>query len=266
MNLDSTAPRFLRPHDVARLRRNQRQIQIARLLILLRNAVLLAIVAAIGVWGWRHTQSDERFAVNRIEIDGAVHTERAAIERVTQRYVGLNLFKIDIARVQRDLGGLGWVSRIDIEKTLPDTLRIKITERTPVALTRSGDRLLYVDERGVPFAELTPRAGNDDLPVISDASGSELARSVALLRELRARDREIYSRISEVKPVPPRGFALYDRDLGAFVYADEGDVSAKWRSLYAILQAENHPRIEYADLRFADRVIVRTLENTNAAN
>jgi cell division protein FtsQ len=158
------------------------------------------------------------------------------------------------------------VSRIDIEKTLPDTLRIKITERTPVALARSGDRLLYVDEQGVAFAELMPRAGNEDLPVVNDATGAELARSVALLRQLRATDREIYSRISEVRPVPPRGFALYDRDLGAFVYADEGDVSAKWRSLYAILQAENHPRIEYADLRFADRVIVRTLENTNAAN
>ncbi|HEX2120196.1 MAG TPA: cell division protein FtsQ/DivIB, partial [Thermoanaerobaculia bacterium] len=108
--------------------------------------------------------------------------------------------------------------------------------------------------------------GNEDLPVVNDATGAELARSVALLRQLRASDREIYSRISEVKPVPPRGFALYDRDLGAFVYADEGDVSAKWRSLYAILQAENHPRIEYADLRFADRVIVRVTENTNAAN
>ena len=168
--------------------------------------------------------------------------------------------------MQRDLGNHGWVSRIEIEKKVPDTLRIKITERMPVALVRAGDRLLYVDEQGTGFAELSPATGNDDLPLITDAWGAELARSVALLKELRARDRELYSRISEVRPIAPRGFALFDRQLGAFVYADAADLSAKWRSLYGILRAENNPRIEYADLRFADRVIVKELETTHAAN
>jgi cell division protein FtsQ len=262
VSFDATASRFLRPTDVARLRRNQRRIQVQRLLVVLRN--LLVVVALIGgaVWTWRHTQSSPNFAVRKIEVVGAVHTPKAAVDLVTRRYVGLNLFQIDIARVQRDLGGLGWVRRIGIEKNLPDTLRIKITERTPVALARAGDRLLYVDGEGVAFAELAPRTGNDDLPLIVDAQGSELVRSVALLRELRERDRELYSRISEVRPVPPRGFALFDRELGAFVMADGGDLSAKWRSLYAILRAENNPRIEYADLRFADRVIVKTLTET----
>ena len=265
MNADTTASRFLRPPDVARLRRNQRQIQVAKLLVVLRNFVILAVFVAAGVWIWRHTQSDVRFAVKHIEIAGAVHTPRAAIDRVAQRYVGLNFFQIDIARVQRDLGGVGWISRIDVEKKLPDTLRIKITERSPDALARFGEKLSYIDDHGVAFADLSPAAGDDDLPIIMDAQGGELARAVALLRDLREHDREIYSRISEVRPVPPRGFALFDRELGAFVYAGSDDASAKWRSLYAILRAENNPRIEYADLRFADRVIVRTLETTTHA-
>ena len=263
MNFDTTASRFLRPPDVTRLRRNQRRIQAQRLLILLRNIALAAALIAGAVWAYRHTQSDERFAVRTIEVVGAVHTPRGALDVITQRYVGLNLFQIDIARVQQDLGGLGWVRRIDIEKNLPDTLRIKITERVPVALARMGDQLRYVDEEGVAFAQLSPRVGDPDLPLISDASGSELVRTVTLLRDLRARDRELYSRISEVWPIPPRGFALYDRQLGAVVYANEDDVAAKWRNLYAVLRAENNPRIEYADLRFADRVIVKPLESEN---
>lgn len=266
MNLDTTASRFFRPTDVARLRRNQRRIQMQRLLVVLRGFVVLALLAAGAFWAWRQTQSDVRFAVQKIEIEGAKHTPRAALDLTTRRYIGLNLFQIDIARVQRDLGNHGWVSRIEIEKRVPDTLRIKITERTPVALVRAGDRLLYVDDQGTGFAELSPATGNDDLPLITDASGSELARSIALLKDLRARDRELYSRISEVRPIAPRGFALFDRQLGAFVYADAADLSAKWRSLYGILRAENNPRIEYADLRFADRVIVKQLETTHAAN
>ena len=268
MNFDTTASRFLRPPDVARLRRNQRRIQAQRLLLWLRNLTVVAVLVVGGVWAYRHTQSNERFAVQTIEFEGAVHTPRRALDLATQRYVGLNLFQIDIERVQRDLGGLGWVRRIDIEKKLPDTLRIKISERKPVALVRSGERLLYVDDEGVGFAELSPAVGDADLPLISDAVGAELVRSVTLLRDLRARDRELYSRVSEVWPIPPRGFALYDRQIGAVVYANDEDLVAKWRNLYAVLQAENNPKIEYADLRFADRVIVKMLHvpagNTDA--
>ena len=268
MSFDTTASRFLRPADVARLRRNQRRIQVQRLLIVLRNAVLIAGLVIGAFWAYRQTQSDARFAVKTIEVAGAMHTPRAALDDLTRSYQGLNLFQIDIARVQRDLGGLGWVSRIDIEKKLPDTLRIKITERKPVALVRSGERLLYVDEQGIGFAELSPRVGDDDLPIISDAAGAELTRTVTLLRTLQARDRELYSRISEVWPIAPRGFALYDRDLGAVVYANAEDISAKYRSLYAVLEAEKKPEIEYADLRFADRVVIKPVEqeNGNAQN
>jgi cell division protein FtsQ len=269
MSFDTTASRFLRPADVARLRRNQRRIQAQWLLILLRNIGLAAAVVIGGVWAWRHTQSNARFAVRTIEVDGVVHADRAALARITTKYEGLNLFQIDIARVQRDLGGVGWVRRIDIEKKLPDTLRIKITERTPVALARNSaqaDALSYVDENGVPFAELSPHVGDRDLPVITDAQGAELARTVTLLRELRTKDRELYSRVSEVWPIPPRGFALYDRALGAIVYANADDIANKWRNLYGVLAAENNPKIEYADLRFANRVIVKPLEATHAQN
>jgi cell division protein FtsQ len=260
VSFDTTASRFLRPADVARLRRNQRRIHAHRLLIILRNTAVVAGLAVTAVWAYRHTQSDARFAVRSIEIDGATHTPRAALDLATQRYVGLNLFQIDIARVQADLGDLGWVRRIDIEKKLPDTLRIKITERQPVALLRSGERLLYVDEEGNGFAELSPAVGDDDLPVITDAYGPELARTVKMLRALRTRDAQLYSRVSEVWPIPPQGFALYDREIGAVVYANGDDVAEKWRSLYAVLRAENNPKIEYADLRFADRVIVKTTD------
>jgi len=122
-----------------------------------------------------------------------------------------------------------------------------------------GGRIAYVDEDGVPFADLSPAVGDGDLPLITNATGADLQRSVALLRDLRERDPQIYSRISEVRPVAPNGFALFDRELGTFVYAGDTDLSAKWRDLYAVARAEHlgaHD-IEYADLRFAGRIVVK---------
>jgi len=266
MSFDTTASRFLRPTDITRLRRNQRRIHVQRLLVILRNVVVIAVLAVAGLWAWRHTQNDPQFSVRTIEIDGAVHTPRHALDLVTQKYVGANLFQMDIDHLQRDLGGLGWVRRIDIDKKLPDTLHIKITERKPVALVRVGEKLMYVDEEGAGFAELSPTVGDSDLPIIGEAHGAELARTVRLLEDLRRSDPQMYVRISEVWPIPPRGFALYDRELQATVYVNAEDASAKYRDLRAVLTAENNQKIEYADLRFADRVIVKKLETNHVQN
>jgi cell division protein FtsQ len=277
-----TTQRFLRPLDAGRVRRNQRRIQLQRVLTAASKIVLALGVIAAGFWIWQHTQSDSRFAVKEVEITGAKHTPRAALASVTSGYTGTNLFKIDIARVQNDLRGLSWVSRIDIEKKLPNTLRINVTERAPVALVRVGDRIQYVDEQGVTFAELSPEVGDDDLPLITGVGQApspvrtgegacptqgELLRAVNFVRALRTSDPLLYSRISEVHPIAPRGFVMFDRELGAIVYANSEDVSAKWRNLYSIVKAERLGRgeIEYADLRFSDRIVVRPVHPITTA-
>ncbi len=262
-----TTERFFRPADVAALRRNQRRIQIQRIILHGSRILVIAAVAGAALSIYQHTQSDARFALKTIEVSGAVHTPRAAVDGVTRAYVGANLFRLDVAHIQDDFRALGWVSRIEAEKKLPDTLLVRIVERTPVALLQSGGRLRYVDENGVPFAELSPAVGDSDLPLIAEASGEELARSVVLLRSLRARDSELYARISEVRPVAPDGFALFDRQLGAVVYANAGDLSAKWRELYAVTAAEklNRGSIAYADLRFAGRIVIKPLESKAVA-
>ncbi len=256
-----SAERFLRPSDADRVRRNYRSIQVQRLIAMLRSMVLLLVAATAVVFLYRRTQSDARFAVRHLEIVGAQHTSRADLDGVMRQYVGTNLFHLDIARLRHDLASLSWVSRVEIEKKLPDTLRVQVVERTPVALAEDRDGVAYVDERGTAFAELSPAIGDPDLPLITGARGEDLARCVGILRQLRTHDPEIYARISEVRPLPARGFAFFDRQLQAFVYANEEDLSSKWRDLYAIAAAERFaPRdIAYADLRFSGRVVVKPL-------
>ena len=258
--LESTAPRrFFRPTDANHVRRNMRRIHLQRLAATLRNTAFAVVLVLCGLWAYRQTQSDGRFAVKHIEITGAVHTPRAEIESLTRRYTGLNLFKIDIAGVQHDLGSLAWVERIAIEKKIPDTLRIKVVERTPVALLHDGPGLRYIDANGVVLDPLSPSVGDADLPVVESAAGPDAVRAVQFLDAVRGRDAELYSRISAVRPVEPYGFAVFDRQLGATVYVNDADAAATWRTLYSIVDAEGLGRdaLEYADLRFADRIVVK---------
>jgi cell division protein FtsQ len=256
---DSTAPRFLRPNDVNRIQRNQRRINVQRFLQIGRRAGMAIAVTALAFWAFHRAQSDIRFAVKNIEVSGAVHTSKRALGAVTSTFVGVNLFKIDIDGVQAQLRTLPWINHIEIEKKLPDTLRIRVVERVPSALALVGGAMRYTDEEGVPFAPLSPEVGDPDLPLIVAPDRAGLQRCVQLVRDLRRRDPLLYARISEVRPVEPNAFALFDRDLGTVIYADAANLSQKWRTLYSIANAERFPRagIEYADLRFSDRIVLK---------
>ena len=254
-----TTDRFLRPIDVARIRRNANRIQVQRVLRIARNLAFALVVAVAAMWIYRHTQSNRRFAIKSIEVVGATHTSQAELDAVTSRYVGANLFKLDIAAVQNDVRSLAWVRSIDIEKKLPDTLRIRVSERTPVALALTESGLRYVDERGAAFAPLSPAVGDPDLPLVSGSTVADLARAAQLVRDLRTADPQVYSRISEVRAIAPDGYAVFDRDIGTVVYLRRDDISAKFRGLYGIVQAERFSRgdLQYADLRFNDRIVVK---------
>lgn len=264
---DSTEPRFFRPSDTDRVRRNYRSIQVGRLLAVLRTIVVLMVVVVGAMMLYRRTQSDARFAIRHVEIAGTQHTSRGDLDALKNRYAGKNLFHIDIDRLRHEVVSLPWVSRVEIEKKLPDTLRILVVERVPVALAQTDNGIAYVDEHGNAFAELSPAVGDPDLPVITGAGGADLARCVAVLRQLRAQDVELYARVSEVQPLPPNGFAFFDRQLRAPIYANESDLPAKWRDFYAIAAAEQFGpgEIAYADLRFDGRVVVKPLRVMPAA-
>lgn len=266
---DSTASRFLRPDDVARLQRNQRRINVQRAVSVGRNMALAVALAGIGLWAYHRSMSDVRFSVKHIEVIGATHTSREALEAVTSSFAGKNLFKIDIAEVQAQLKQLPWVNRIEIEKKLPDTLRIRVSERTPWALVQSGNSFRYADENGAAFAPLSPSVGDPDLPLVVANDATDVAKCVQLIRDLHDREPLLYSRISQVQPLAPNAFAIFDRDLGTVIYSDEENLIEKWRSLYAIARAERFDRgaIQYADLRFADRVVLKPLHpiTTSAA-
>lgn len=248
--------RFMRPVDV--VRRNQRQIQARKLLMGMANLLLISGLVIGALWIYQRSQNDARFAIRTIEVTGAAHTPRHALEQLISSYRGTNLFKIDLAALQAGFRSLDWVERIEIEKALPDTLRIRVLERKPAALAISEGRVRYVDGKGVLFADLTPETGNSELPLIVEApGGEEVRRCVEFLRRIQLRDPELYSRISEVAPMPLRGFRMFTRDLEAIVYTDDESVS-KWRTLYAIAAAERYGKgaMVYADLRFEDRIVV----------
>lgn len=123
------------------------------------------------------------FAIQNVDVqtDGAILPEQ--IRRWSNVRPGENLIALDLAAVKRNLQMVSAIDTVSVERVLPHTLKIRVTERTPIAqinvprATAKGGMAVAVyqlDANGVVMQPLDPRRCivplsklNLRLPVIS---------------------------------------------------------------------------------------------------
>jgi cell division protein FtsQ len=133
---------------------------------------------------------NKSFAIQRIEVlnDGVISADQ--LRRWSGVKLGENLLALDLARVKRDLELVPMIQSLSIERILPGTLRIRVTERVPVAQIHvprprpgGGIELVVfdIDAESYVMLPLDPRqravplnVADDQLPVISGICVSDL--------------------------------------------------------------------------------------------
>jgi len=151
--------------------------------------VVVFSLTAIALVLWRGGQwtldaliyENNAFAIQQIEVqtDGVLTSE--AIRTWAKVRMGENLMALDLMRVKRDLEGQPPIQFVAVERVLPHTLKVTVTEREPVAQTivtytrRGGgtDQAVYdFDEDGYVMRPLDPRwrtsppPANERLPIL----------------------------------------------------------------------------------------------------
>ena len=149
------------------------------------------LVYRTGDWALnRLVYENKAFAVQELDVqtDGVISLDE--LRRWTGVKPGENLLALDLARVKRDLELVPLVQSVSVERILPRTLRIRITEREPIAQVnvprprRGGSLELAVyqlDTDGYVMVPLEPRQRAillsqpaDMLPVVCGINAIEL--------------------------------------------------------------------------------------------
>src|SRR5205085_3853697 len=124
--------------DVKLRSSQRRQLRVRRAAILLVTAlsIFLGLFGAWQVGEWlvrRFLTENPAFAIHQLDVqtDGVISIEQL------RRWAGVrlenNLLALDLARVKRDLELMPAIESVDVERVLPHTLRIRVTEREPIA-------------------------------------------------------------------------------------------------------------------------------------
>src|SRR5476651_1595126 len=87
-----------------------------------------------GEWALdKFVYENATFAIQSIEVqtDGVIAPEQ--LRRWTNVKLGANLIALDLATVKRDLEFIPAIESVSVERVLPRTLKVRVTEREPVA-------------------------------------------------------------------------------------------------------------------------------------
>lgn len=124
----------------------------------------LAIAAAVLVFaGYRVAASASFFQVRRVEVQGNSRVSLNDIQSVVRKETeNTGVWKADLPVITTRLERLPWVKTAVVSRVLPDGIRVRISERVPRAVARTGSgRFRWVDEDAVLLGEMLP---TDQIP------------------------------------------------------------------------------------------------------
>ena len=158
----------------------------------------------------------------------------------------------DLAPLEGRVASHPEVRTVTIERRLPGTLVVRVTEKQPVAFVPAPDGLRAVDAEGT-LLPIDPSTVVVDLPVL-EARDTALVR---LLADVRGASPALFGRISAARrPAPGElDFAL----PGLRVRANASVTAAHLADIVPVEQdlARRHARASELDLRYRDQVIAR---------
>jgi cell division protein FtsQ len=105
--------------------------------------VLLVVIAGLAVLG------SSLFAVDSVEVEGAVYTDEARLAAVVEDLEGTPVLRVDTDAAERELEAIPWVEDAVVHTDFPHGAKIEIRERTPVATFEGADgRWRVIDDDG----------------------------------------------------------------------------------------------------------------------
>jgi len=214
------------------------------ILVILLSATATYGVSASSVFGFRH-----------LVVDGARYTSTTAVEHALDLTDGENLFTLSTDNLATPLRTLTTVRDAAAVVELPDTVRVRLTERAAVLVWAIGDRRYLVDHDGVLFASLdvAPDAAAA-LRMVDDRRATSLSLTIG--DTLDAVDLDAATRLGSLVPADvgsaASGLSIAVDDEGGFTVSS---APAGWTATFGFYT----PTLRTPDLVPAQVRLLRSL-------
>jgi cell division protein FtsQ len=206
--------------------------------------------------------------VEHIVVHGNERLSKGEVLGMLDGLRGESLFGTDLDAWRRRLMGSPWVRDVALRRSLPSTVDVAISERAPVGVSRVGEAMYLVDERGILIDQYGPPYSDLDLPIIdglafpspegtaADTARAELAARV--IASLRTKP-DLAKKLSQIDVSDLHNASVILSGDPAVIYLGDDQFAQRLQQYVDLAAAlrERVPGIDYVDLRFDDRIYVR---------
>ena len=187
------------------------------------------------------------FEIKNITITGNNDLIKNDIVKYLYKLKGQSIFNISTNQLSADILNDVRVRDVEISRSFPDTLRIKINEKKPLGIMYINNQYIYIDENLNPFAYYS-EIKDKEIPIIFLEKNDEENVKILLSNVSKSK---IYPFISEIYSIKD-GYTLTLLD-GTDVYTDKDVETNKYDLGYKIYTKEKENKnLEYLELRFRD--------------
>lgn len=208
----------MKPQNTARKRNLPRWMRrtITVSVLLAMAAAYLGGVAVMTRNGWidarlaeahaavaKHV-ADLGFRVQSVQVQGVSKTELPALRLAVSIGKGTAILSVDLVSARHRVEALPWVRVATVERSLPDTVIVRVVEREPLALWQHKGSVALLDTTGVTV-QGAPLVAFGDLPLLA---GKGVPRAAPKLMEMLSADGELAPRVTAGRYVEQRRWDL----------------------------------------------------------
>lgn len=237
----------------------------------------LVVVVGAGFWLTDVVLHARILSVQHVRVRGNVRLSEGDVQALVAGVRGENIFRVDFEPYRQRILDSPWIASVALSRVLPSTIDVRVTERIPMAIARIGQQLFLVDDAGVIIDEYGAAYRDLDLPIVDGLMSSPAGRGPLVDRErvavtaqfltaLSARP-DLSARLSQVDVKNAHDVVvMFDHDPVWLHLGDDKflDRLNRYLELVSTLR-ERFVDIDYVDLRFGDRVFVRSQGRTDTA-
>ncbi len=234
----------------------------------LRLLVLIAVIYLVAAGGIKLYNSSY-FNVKKITVIGNRQLSDKEVKKLSDVRVSKDsLLKISVSEIEKRLLKNSLIKSTEVSRDFPDTIRIKIVEREPIACLTFKDKLFLIDKD--LFVLLAGSSADVfDLPQIKDLKlnhvqvGKRINSEILsqAIKSLTSLNPSLRADIDFVSAASVDRISFFTLDNIEILYGKAGDIERKNFVLKEIL-AENREKIIFIDIRQVSKPIVRYFEKS----
>ncbi len=261
-------PRMKNKHDIVRpsrlklaLRRQRRMLKPAILSAVGFAAALAALAVAHSAQsGGAVARMQKSFArsidlrVQNIVIAGRANTPEPLLREALGVSKGDPILGFSVSDARDRIEGLSWVAHVAVERRLPGTIFVDVTERRPFAIWQNQGKFVLIDREGQVVTD-EDMSSFGDLPLVV---GQGAPTHAAELLDMLAARPDIRSHVAALVRIGQRRWDLQLKN-NMRVMLPEGHEAAALQRLSELQASQSlldRPLV-FVDLRLADRLAIR---------